>query len=298
MNPLELPKLTKHVNDFSWVFSREQIETLSQVFAEHEAKTTEQVVTVFFPHREGHELLDIGMNVFNENGIGQKDLNNGLLLIVSTKEKKLRIIVGKGLELKYTEMVCRTIVEEHLRPLLDAGDYEGMVRKWGEITIQSRDQSPGVKKSIVKKSISILVHATGFMGYILLLLNWYASFIFLILALCMFLLGLLSIFTQSHLGYLMKVCFLIVITQFLLLLLPIIIPPTCTNTLVNSDYTKQNCSYTLLGYSSRSIEHTTYTDSYRSSHPEQFSSSDSDWWSSSSDFDWGGGSSNGGGYGD
>lgn len=130
MNPLEIPHLTRYVNDFSHIFSEDQKNTLHALFSEHEKKTTEQVVTVFIPHREGNELLDIGMKVFNENGIGQKNLNNGLLLIVSTEEKKLRIIVGKGLELKYTEMVCRDIVENQLRPLLNAGKYEEMVQAW------------------------------------------------------------------------------------------------------------------------------------------------------------------------
>lgn len=135
MNPLEIPHLTHYVNDFSHTFSDGQIDTLDAIFSEHEKKTTEQVVTVFIPHREGNELLDIWLKAFDENGIGQKNLNNGLLLIVSTEEKKLRIIVGKGLELKYTEMVCRDIVENQLRPLLNAGKYEEMVRRWGEMVL-------------------------------------------------------------------------------------------------------------------------------------------------------------------
>jgi predicted component of type VI protein secretion system len=37
------------------------------------------------------------------------------------------------MEIKYSEMVCREIVEKHLRPLLNEGKHEEMVRKWGEI---------------------------------------------------------------------------------------------------------------------------------------------------------------------
>jgi hypothetical protein len=71
--------------------------------------------------------------LFNENGIGQQDLNNGLLLIVSTEEKKLRIITGKGMEIKYSEMVCHEIVEKQLRPLLNQERYAEMIARWGEI---------------------------------------------------------------------------------------------------------------------------------------------------------------------
>lgn len=37
------------------------------------------------------------------------------------------------MEIKYNEMVCREIVEKYLRPLLNEGKYEEMVKKWGEI---------------------------------------------------------------------------------------------------------------------------------------------------------------------
>jgi len=31
-------------------------------------------------------------------------------------------------------MYCREIIEKHLRPLLNAGDYVGLIKKWAEIT--------------------------------------------------------------------------------------------------------------------------------------------------------------------
>jgi len=72
MNPLQIPKLQYFVNDFSRVLSTKDQQTLDKVFVAHQSKTSEQVVTVLFPHRRGRELLDIGVEVFNENGIGQK----------------------------------------------------------------------------------------------------------------------------------------------------------------------------------------------------------------------------------
>ncbi len=130
MNPLELPKLTKHVTDFSWVLTSAQIESFSKQLAEHETRTTEQVTVVLFPHREWHELLDIWLKIFNENGIGQKNLNNWLLLIIATDEKKIRIITGKWMEIKYSEMRCRDIIENHLRPLLNEGKYDELIWEW------------------------------------------------------------------------------------------------------------------------------------------------------------------------
>ncbi|MBX9809785.1 TPM domain-containing protein [Candidatus Gracilibacteria bacterium] len=136
MNPLEIPKLDKYINDFSGLLGKEEVKIIDQNFKKHEYETTEQIVTIFIPNRKGIELIDIGLKIFNENGIGQKELNNGLLLIIATEEKKLRIIVGKGLEIKYTEMVCRDLVENYLRPLLNEGKYGELIEKWQELTTQ------------------------------------------------------------------------------------------------------------------------------------------------------------------
>jgi uncharacterized membrane protein YgcG len=134
MDPLNLGKLSSYVNDFSQVLLEPKRVELNELFAQHERATTEQVVVVLFPHRDGNELYDIGMKIFEENGIWQKGTNNGLLLMVSTDEKKIRIMTGKGMDLEYTEMVCQGIIEKELRPLLNAGKYSELIETWSKIT--------------------------------------------------------------------------------------------------------------------------------------------------------------------
>ena len=56
------------------------------------------MVVVFIPSRNGNELFDIGMKIFSDNKLGQKEKNNGILLVIATEEKKIRIITGYGLE--------------------------------------------------------------------------------------------------------------------------------------------------------------------------------------------------------
>ncbi len=162
MNPLAIPHLTDYISDFASILTAEQKQSLDTLFRDHETQTTEQVVTVLFPHREWHELLDIWLKVFNENGIGQKNLNNGLLLIVATEEKKLRIIVGKWLELKYTEMVCRDIIENHLRPLLNEGKYEEMINWFihiisRKIEIEAKPKSKTISKKWILLPIFLIL---------------------------------------------------------------------------------------------------------------------------------------------
>ena len=138
MNP---PKLEHYVNDISKVLSESVWHETNERLKNHDTETTVQSVVYLFPHRQGRELLDIGLEIFNENGIGQKDTNNGLFLIVATEEKKLRIITGKGMEFEWNTEKCKYIVEQILRPLLNAGKYDEMVRTWCDCVEDKREFS-------------------------------------------------------------------------------------------------------------------------------------------------------------
>lgn len=90
---MHLPRFEYFVNDYSQALSQEEFEELNQLAETLETASGYQVVTVLFPHREGNELFDIALKAFNENGIGDKDRNDGLLLAIATEEKKIRIMV-------------------------------------------------------------------------------------------------------------------------------------------------------------------------------------------------------------
>jgi uncharacterized membrane protein YgcG len=59
---------------------------LEAIAENYNEKTTNQLVTVVIPDKQGRELFDIGMKIFDDNGIGPKN-NNGLLLLIAATEK-------------------------------------------------------------------------------------------------------------------------------------------------------------------------------------------------------------------
>ena len=128
MLPESIKKISSYVNDFSGVLSKTEQSELDALFVTHEQEKGSQVVTVLFPHRKWLQLKDIAMEVFNTAWIGQKDKNDGLLLVVSTEEEKLRIMVGKWLEWIYDMTWCRELIDQKLRPLLHKWEYAEMVR--------------------------------------------------------------------------------------------------------------------------------------------------------------------------
>ena len=127
-DPMDMPKLTSYVNDFSEVISQSDYQELNMFAQNYETQTTNQLVAVLFPNRNGNELFDIGIKLFNETKIGQAWKNNGLLLLIATEEKKIRIIVWYWLEGDLPDALVKRIIEEDIRPLVDKGDFAWAVR--------------------------------------------------------------------------------------------------------------------------------------------------------------------------
>lgn len=131
-DPLTLPPLTALITDYSSVLDSATLSWLQQQAQDLQTETTAQIATVLFPHRNGHELFDIGMRLFRESGIGQKTANNGMLLLLATDEKKLRIIVGYGLEGTFPDIRVRDLIESTLRPEVNAGNRSAVISLYHE----------------------------------------------------------------------------------------------------------------------------------------------------------------------
>lgn len=126
---MNLPKLEQHVTDFAWVLDSATLDELNAHAAQYEQSSAwRQFVAVLFPNRQWRELFDIALATFNENGIWTKQNNDGLLLMIATEEKKIRIMVGYGLEGEMPDILASKIIENDIRPLVNAGDFAWAIK--------------------------------------------------------------------------------------------------------------------------------------------------------------------------
>ena len=130
INPMNLPAATQFVEDFSQALSPADLASERKRAEDFEKKTGVQAVTVLFPNREGNELIDIGVKYFNENKIGKKESNDGILLLIATDEKKIRIVTGYGMEGKIPDLLASDIIEKSIRPKVNAGDLAGAINAY------------------------------------------------------------------------------------------------------------------------------------------------------------------------
>jgi uncharacterized protein len=143
---LEVPQLDYKVNDMAGILNSSQESQLSRLLDEVENRSSSQVVLLIIPSLQGESLEDFSLRVAEENEIGQKGSDNGLLVLIAMREKKIRIEVGYGLESVVTDakshyIIRKLIASEFKRGRFYQGIYNGMQSISGLITKDS-DISP------------------------------------------------------------------------------------------------------------------------------------------------------------
>jgi len=122
------PALTGRVVDEAGVLSPQVEAEISAQLAVHEKSTSNQVVVVTLKSLQGYDIADYANRLFRHWALGQKDRNNGVLLIVAPTERKMRIEVGYGLEGTLTDAESHSIIERVLKPPFRKGNYEQGIR--------------------------------------------------------------------------------------------------------------------------------------------------------------------------
>jgi uncharacterized protein len=122
-----IPALTGRVVDLAHVLDQRTVDALTQMLADHEAATTDQIVVVTLPDLQGDTIEQWGYALLNGWGIGQRGKNNGVVLVVAPNDRRLRIEVGYGLEYALTEKAAADIIESEIIPRFKGGDLPGGV---------------------------------------------------------------------------------------------------------------------------------------------------------------------------
>lgn len=122
---LTFPTLSGRVVDEAGVLDPATQASLTRQLAALEAKTTDQLVVVTLNSLRGRAIEDYGYQLGRHWQIGQKDKNNGILLIVAASQRQVRIEVGYGLEGTMTDALSKYIIETAILPKFKAGDLPG-----------------------------------------------------------------------------------------------------------------------------------------------------------------------------
>ena len=119
------PPLTGRVVDEAQVLSPDTERELSDKLENLEATTGRQLVVATVPSLQGYPIEDYGYQLGRTWGIGEKDKDTGVILLVAPNERKVRIEVGYGLEPVLTDALSSVIIQSAILPKFRDGDLPG-----------------------------------------------------------------------------------------------------------------------------------------------------------------------------
>jgi len=124
---LEVPKLNGYVNDLADVITPGTELKIERFLEGFEGSDSTQLVILTINSLEGEVLEDYSLRVVESWKIGQKDEDNGALLLISKEDRKMRIEVGYGLEGVLTDLLTGRIIDNEIQPRFQADDFDGGV---------------------------------------------------------------------------------------------------------------------------------------------------------------------------
>ena len=116
-----LPALTGRVVDQADLLTAPAEAELGASLAALEKETSDQLVVVTVASLDKEPVEELGLRLGNGWGIGRKDLDNGVLLLVAPNDRRARIEVGKGLEGLLTDQRAQRIMDETMVPACREG---------------------------------------------------------------------------------------------------------------------------------------------------------------------------------
>jgi|GEM_PF-2002296 TonB family protein len=123
-DPTEWYKPRGYVNDFAGMIDSPVQAQLEQVCKDLDQKTQTQMAIVTVESLEGLSAKDFATQLCNRWGLGHKDTNRGVLLLLSDTDRQYRISVSRGLEPLLSDEEADRLGKEML-PILHQGDYGG-----------------------------------------------------------------------------------------------------------------------------------------------------------------------------
>ena len=113
-----------HVVDIAGIINDDIEANLNKYLLELEQKTTAQMIVLTINSLEGESLEDFSLKVAHEKWrLGQKDKDNGVLLLVALQDRKYKFEIGYGLEGILPDSLAGSIGRDYLVPYFKNGDY-------------------------------------------------------------------------------------------------------------------------------------------------------------------------------
>jgi uncharacterized protein len=155
------PALTGRVVDDAAVIPPDVEARLDAKLAALETQSHRQLVVATIADLQGYDIADYGYQLGRHWGIGDKGRNDGALLIVAPRERKLRIDVGYGLEGVLTDGMSSLIINQTIVPRFKQDDMVGGIEAGVDAIIAQLQLPPEEAQRLAQEATQQAVQDDG-----------------------------------------------------------------------------------------------------------------------------------------
>ena len=119
----------EQINDEAHIFSQNERDELLNLVQNFEQNSTTQIAIVTLNSLKSRSIEELSLEIARGYKLGQKEDNNGVLLVVAPNEKKVRIEVGYGLEGVLTDAISSQIINGVMIPEFKNGKISEGVKE-------------------------------------------------------------------------------------------------------------------------------------------------------------------------
>jgi len=165
-----------YINDYANIIDDNVEQKLNQELYDYEASTTNQLSVFTVNDIDGDYIEHFSIKLAEKIKLGTEKQDNGILILISKNDRKMRIEVGYGLEPVITDGISTKIINEILTPNFKKGDYTtGVDLAVGEIIKIASDTKYAEEFSKTSSSKFSVDFSSFFILLIFILLSWFAS---------------------------------------------------------------------------------------------------------------------------
>jgi len=121
-----VPNPDGFITDRTHKLTSEQVSQLNEKTKAIRASSKNEIAVLVIPSVEDSNIDDLTHEVFNTWRIGKAGLDNGVLLVIATESRKIRIQTGKGVEGDLPDIVCNDILQKMKDPLRKGDLFGGI----------------------------------------------------------------------------------------------------------------------------------------------------------------------------
>ena len=129
---IPLPHLTDgrlYVSNPDTLIAQESVDSVNLICQQLDQRLGIESAIIIVRHVENEDAFRVAQGIGNKYGVGKKETNRGLVVVVAYDDHRYFIAPGRGLEADLTDAECNRLAVNYLKPYMRANDPDNAMKK-------------------------------------------------------------------------------------------------------------------------------------------------------------------------